>query len=359
MILVRQLTKIFSLLLLSVLVVILSMSTAQASSDINELKYIKTYETEVEGKTIYRIEIGMKNETVDYSVNTLTPISSTMLIDLENTVPGKLSRHNSKAIELSSDEKILVKEVQIKHTRIQIYMPLVAKDNSYKVYVEPANRKEKKICRLIIDVDKSMGKNYESMDDDFINIRNGSIVIDAGHGGSDSGAVGPNGVMEKSVTLAVALKVQKLLTDSGAPVIMTRKTDRDVAWAEASNGQELQARVDKTPPNAAMFISIHCNAFGNSATQGMETYYYYGSVEGHRLATLLNEELANFGGRVNRGVKGANFYVLKHSSVPASLVELAFVTNPEEEFLLADDSYQEQLALAITRAIKRYLGSQM
>ena len=58
----------------------------------------------------------------------------------------------------------------------------------------------------------------------------------------------------------------------------------------------------------------------------------------------------------NRGVKGANFYVLKHTSVPASLVELAFVTNPEEEYLLADDDYQQQLALAITRAIKRYLG---
>ena len=137
---------------------------------------------------------------------------------------------------------------------------------------------------------------------------------------------------------------------------MTRTTDRDVAWSDASNGEELQARVDKTPPGAAVFVSIHCNAFSNAATNGMETYYYWNSHEGYRLAKILNEELANFGNRFNRGVKGANFYVLKHATVPASLVELAFVTNPEEEYLLADDDYQEQLALAITRGIKRYLG---
>ena len=66
--------------------------------------------------------------------------------------------------------------------------------------------------------------------------------------------------------------------------------------------------------------------------------------------------MARLGGRFNRGVKSANFYVIKHATVPASLVELAFITNPEEEYLLADEDYQYQLALAITRGIKRYLG---
>ena len=363
MILLRQLTRIFSLLSLLIFLTITSAATAEASSKINELQYVKTYNTESDGKSIYRVEIGIKGESPDYAVKIPAPVSSTLLIDIDETVPGKLNRRNNNAIDLSSNETISVKEIKINYTRLQLRIPIVIDENSYKVYTEQANRKEKKPFRLIIDIDKSM--SYENYDDvymldgegyDFNKIKSGSIVIDPGHGGSDSGAVGPNGVTEKSVSLAVALKVQNLLTQSGASVIMTRQTDRDVAWAEATNGQELQARVDKTPPNAALFVSIHCNAFSNPATHGMETYYYHGSVEGQRLATLLNEELENFGGLANRGVKPANFYVLKHSLVPASLVELAFVTNPEEESLLADESYQEQLALAITRAIKRYLG---
>ena len=233
-------------------------------------------------------------------------------------------------------------------------LPFLLRDDSYKVHTE------RKPYRLIIDIYKSEvnGLNEdEAIDDDNLEFKPGSVVIDAGHGGSDSGAVGPNGVMEKTVTLDVAKKVQRLLNEAGKEVVMTRWSDVDVSWAGASNGQELQARVDRIPPGAALFVSIHCNAFSNPATNGMETYYYWGSSEGQRLATLLNEELENFGGRPNRGVKGANFYVLKHSNVPASLIELAFVTNPEEEYLLSDDNYQEQLAQAITRGIKRYLGT--
>ena len=348
---VRQLTKIFTLIALLTLTALSSISTAQAAPRLNELQYLKAYDTEVDGKEIYRIEVGLKRENINYSVKIPTAVSSVMVIDFDNTVPGKLNRHNGGKMSLSDGTTASVKEVKVNYTRLQIRLPLVVNEESYKVYVE------KKPYRLIIDIDKSAIYNADkdsTLGDD--NTGRGSIVIDAGHGGSDSGAVGPNGVTEKSVTLAVALKVQKLLEDSNAKVVMTRTTDRDVSWAGASNGQELQARVDVTPPEAAIFVSIHCNAFSNPATRGMETYYYWGSAEGQRLATLLNEELANFGGRANRGVKGANFYVLKHTSVPASLVELAFVTNPEEEYLLADDDYQQQLALAITRAIKRYLG---
>ena len=356
----RRLTNIFTLMTLLVLTAF--MSSVQAHKDINELQYVKTYDTELSGKSILRIEIGIKSEGVDYSVRIPTSISSIMFIDLENTVPGKVKQHNSGAIQLNGNESISIKEVEINHTKLQLKLPLVISESSYSVYTELPNRKEKLPYRIIIDIEKPKANEKRteaySRDDNEMDreVGNGCIVIDPGHGGSDSGAVGPNGVTEKSVTLAVAKKVQHLLEKSNLDVVMTRTTDIDVAWAEASNGQELQARVNKTPPDAMVFVSIHCNAFSNPATSGMETYYYHGSAEGRKLATLLNEELENFGGRTNRGVKGANFYVLKHSSVPASLIELAFVTNPQEEMLLADDSYQEQLALAITRAIKRYLG---
>ena len=352
---VRQLTKIFTLLTLLVIAALLEMSTAQADSRTNELQYIKTYETEVDGKQVFRIEIGLKRENINYNVKIPTSLSSTMLIDFENTLPGRLVQQRSGKIFLSGSETVTVKEVKVNYARVQMRLPFLLREDSYKVYTD------KKPYRLLIDVYKSdirkLGNDsYTNDGDDYDNIGRGSIVIDAGHGGSDSGAVGVYGVREKDVTLSVALKVQRLLQNSGANVVMTRTTDRDVAWPDASNGQELQARVDKISPGAVVFVSIHCNAFSNSATNGMETYYYWGSAEGQRLATILNEELANFGNRMNRGVKGANFYVLKHATIPAaSLVELAFVTNPEEAYLLADNDYQDQLALAITRGIKRYL----
>ena len=348
---VRQLTKIFTLMSLLIFTSLALTPTVQAAAPrLNELQYLKTYDTVVDGKEVYRIEVGLKRENINYSVKIPTSVSSLMFVDFENTVPGRLNQHKSNKISLSENTNASIKEVKVNYTRLQLGLPFVINENSYNIHVE------KKPYRLIIDIDKSaiVKDEEESEEDD--NFINGSIVIDAGHGGGDSGARGPSGVTEKEVTLAVALKVQQLLQSSGANVVMTRTTDRDVSWAGSSNGQELQARVDKTPPGAAVFVSIHCNAFSNSVTQGMETYYYWGSEEGRRLATLLNEELANFGGRFNRGVKGANFYVLKHTSIPASLVELAFITNPEEEYLLADNEYQQQLALAITRAIKRYLG---
>ena len=86
----------------------------------------------------------------------------------------------------------------------------------------------------------------------------------------------------------------------------------------------------------------------------METYYYPKTDADERFATLLNEELAAAGGLYNRGVKYAKFYVLRHTEIPASLVELGFLSNPHEEELLAATDYQEQLAQALVHAIERY-----
>ena len=139
---------------------------------------------------------------------------------------------------------------------------------------------------------------------------------------------------------------------------MTRDADVDVYGPYATDRQELQARVNvgAYAPEAEIFVSIHCNAFSNPGAHGMETYYYPKTDCDERLAELLNEELAAAGSRFNRGVKQANFYVMKHSAMPASLVELAFITNPEEEALLASDAYQRELALALAKGIGRYFS---
>ena len=141
---------------------------------------------------------------------------------------------------------------------------------------------------------------------------------------------------------------------------MTRTEDVDVSHAGSSAPQELQARVDVSlaHPEAELFLSVHCNSFTNPDAHGMETYYYPKTDADERFAALLNEELAAAGGLHNRGVKYARFYVLRHTEIPASLVELGFLSNPDEEALLANADYQEKLAQALFHAIERYFGEE-
>ena len=185
-----------------------------------------------------------------------------------------------------------------------------------------------------------------------------TIVIDPGHGGSDSGAVGPTGILEKNVTLAVALKVKAILNDAGAVVILTRSNDRDVSNIKnAADAQELQARVDVGNQNQAdVFLSIHANSFSSQTAHGTATYYYSGSSMGSVLAADLQDELVRAGGLADRGKATANFYVLKHTNMPASLIEMAFISNPQEEQLLNSASFQQKTAEAICRALNSFFS---
>ena len=144
--------------------------------------------------------------------------------------------------------------------------------------------------------------------------RGHTVVIDPGHGGSDSGAVGYTGIREKDVAFAVSLRTEELLRRAGAEVIMTRTEDVDVSHAGSSAPQELQARVDVSlaHPEAELFLSVHCNSFTNPDAHGMETYYYPKTDADEHFATLLNEELAAAGGLYNRGVKYAKFCSAPH-----------------------------------------------
>ena len=303
-----------------------------------------------------RIEISYDGGKIDTG-NISTEMNAGMLsIDLDNTLPGRVSRVSGTQIQGDARdfvEKIFANKTQERHTRIQIYFRSELEGN-VKVTLEPANRSEKKSARIVLDVKK----NFIADDWATFNANGGGriIVLDPGHGGSDAGAIGPSGVTEKSVSLAVSLKAQKLLTDSGYRVVMTRTTDIDVAAPGVSDATELQARVDKAPPNADLFISVHCNAFSNSKANGIETFHAPTAVKGERLARLLNEELERLGGLNNRGVKAARFYVMTHSKCPSSLIELGFITNPREEKLLASSDYQQKLAQAITNAVNRYFN---
>lgn len=304
-----------------------------------------------------RIEISYRGGKLFDENVSVDESSGIVRINMDNTLPGRISRSSGAKIQSDvkdSVEKITVNEVKARHTRIQIF--LATAPEAVNISLEPADSAAKKDARVVIDVKKNFAKTEPV---DMSNNFNGGgrvIVIDPGHGGSDAGAIGPTGVSEKSVSLAVSLKAQKLLTAQGYRVVMTRTTDVDVAAPGVSDATELQARVDKAPPNAEIFISVHCNAFSNGNANGMETYHAPTAVKGKRLATLLNEELERLGGLNNRGVKGARFYVMTHSKCAASLIELGFITNPREEKLLASSDYQHKLAQAITNAVNRYFN---
>jgi N-acetylmuramoyl-L-alanine amidase len=178
------------------------------------------------------------------------------------------------------------------------------------------------------------------------------IVVDPGHGGSDTGAIGPDNVLEKNVTLAIATDLRKLLSDGGAKVIMTRSSDRDVTNGEASDIEELQARVDiANQANADLFISIHADAC-DEMEGGTTTYFYPDSNDD--LAHLVQDSMVSQLKLDDRGSQPSDFYVLKNTNMPAILTEAAFISNPKEEKLLANRDFDKKVAIGIYNGIKKY-----
>jgi N-acetylmuramoyl-L-alanine amidase len=181
------------------------------------------------------------------------------------------------------------------------------------------------------------------------------IVIDPGHGGSDTGAIGPHSVLEKNVTLTIGKELQNLLTNSGATVIMTRTTDRDVAYAGASDKEELAARVAiANRANADLFVSIHADAFSGAA-DGTTTYAY--DPQKGTIAQLVQSNLVAQLKLYDRGVQQSDYYVLKNTNMPAILTEAAFITNSTEEKLLMNRSFDKKVAIGIYNGIKQYFAN--
>ena len=173
------------------------------------------------------------------------------------------------------------------------------------------------------------------------------VVIDPGHGGRDPGAVGIGGLQEKMIVLPVSLRVAELLRAEGIQVMMTRSDDRTL---------DLQPRVDiANRANATVFISIHANAISLSRpdVNGVETYYY--SESGRALASVLHANILAASGMRDRGIKRARFFVLRNTSMPASLLEIGFVTGQEDAPLLRDPNWRERMAQAIAEGMLQYL----
>lgn len=179
------------------------------------------------------------------------------------------------------------------------------------------------------------------------------ICVDAGHSGHgiDPGAVGQSGLCESDIALQVSLILEQLALSEGHETLMTRRTESDRA------SDSLRYRTEMSNEwGADVFVSIHCNAAENREAQGTETFYFPFSPNGRVLADRIQENLVAMLGRPNRGVKPGNLWVIRYTNCPAVLVELAFISNPEEETLLADSHFQYNAAQAIWRGVKSYLG---
>lgn len=184
------------------------------------------------------------------------------------------------------------------------------------------------------------------------------IVLDPGHGGSDPGAIGPTGLQEKQVTLPIAEYLKSILEAKGAKVILTRTTDVDVYGPHASGVDELQARVNVANGNQAdAFISIHINSFSNPNVGGIATYYFDGSDQSKKLASSVQEQIAEHSGfNGDRGIQPGNLYVLRHSFMPSILVELGFISNPKEEGHLKETSTRQAFANELAKGLELYFG---
>ena len=183
------------------------------------------------------------------------------------------------------------------------------------------------------------------------------IVVDPGHGGKFTGAVGPGGTQEKAVTLGVCLELVHDLVELGADVKLTRDSDSEVIPG-ASVREDLKARVDIANNwPADLFISVHANSADHQSAQGTETYHSNkASDRSKALAKLVQQSLIAHVQLTDRGVKSSDFYVIKNTKMPAILVETAFISNPEEEKKLADPATQKLFAKSIATGVSQYLN---
>ena len=181
------------------------------------------------------------------------------------------------------------------------------------------------------------------------------IYIDPGHNcsGADTGAVG-FGLKEQDVSVQIGVLLRDMLINSGQTVKMSRDSITDTV-SSSLNGSLAYRYNGANSWNADIFVSIHCNA-ANTKAYGCETYYCTGSTQGRALAECVQPHMTAETERYNRGVKSANFAVIKHTNMPAILVETAFIDNYDDNRFLASDDGKYKCAVGIYKGICNYFG---
>ncbi len=173
------------------------------------------------------------------------------------------------------------------------------------------------------------------------------VLIDPGHGGDDPGALGAGGTKESEVNLAIALRLQEALKARGVNAVLTRTGDVSLDLASRAR------MVDQL--GAQALVSVHANSHDVTSALGLETYYR--TAVSQPFAQQIHQVLVSDLQRPDRGVREARLFVLRHPTIPSALIEAGFISNPEEEGLLADKEYQKKAAEAIAKGIAGYLST--
>ncbi len=275
-----------------------------------------------------------------------------LTIDIKDAAVGKVK--STVALDGDIGEKVTFSKKNTTNSQVVVDLSNMIEDSDYKIFTLPVDTINNKSFRVVIDINKPVPKIIYNFTP---GLKGKVIVIDAGHGGSDPGAIGPNKTQEKRITLSIAQKVKALLEKAGAKVLMTRQTDVDVYGPNASAVEELSARTKIANNNKAdAFVSIHINAFSNATVGGISTYYYQKTGYDAMLAKNIQNNIDDIVGFEDRGINSAGFYVIKRTQMPAVLLELGFISNPEEEKLMNMPQVQQQMGQGIVKGLESFFA---
>lgn len=205
-------------------------------------------------------------------------------------------------------------------------------------------------------------KNYHKAEEIYLAISNRVVAIDPGHGGVDPGAVSKSGLTEDRINLEIALKVKRLIEQSGGIAIMTREEDVGLYTDESTTlnqkkVEDLQNRrelIEKS--DAEVFVSIHLNSFTRPNYYGAQTFYSESHEENRDLAYILQKEFKNVLDEENNRQPAIreDVYIIKDMPMPSVLIEAGFLSNENEARLLDTEEYQEKIAWSIYVGIMKY-----
>ena len=264
------------------------------------------------------------------------------------------------AAEFIGSENKKYKNAIVKSIAFTKKLPYEIEENDKEIVFKVYNPEQSNNSVYSIEIPKSEkfsysvtledGKYTIKLTDTPQSIENCTIAIDAGHGGSEKGAVGCLSDCEKDINLKIAHELQKQLTEAGATVIMTRECDANVS---------LNERVDFAKENNAnIFVSIHLNSIGDvcmnlNKNKGTSIYYY--NPNSRKLANILEDSVTKAAGTRKDGVKTASFAVIRPTNYIGVLVECAYMINPHDTMLYRSDKFAKNVAKGICDGILKFI----
>ncbi|SES92826.1 N-acetylmuramoyl-L-alanine amidase [Oceanobacillus limi] len=266
-------------------------------------------------------------------------VSANYLIFIEEE---KKEEIEDKQTESEQEEMEKANETENEEDYTQDYYTFSDSMENHPIYMPPSDEQSKTNVKTLEQRDEKVSGNAIEITDDLLDGK--QIVIDPGHGGKDNGAkVGK--IIEKKLTLSTAQKVMNHLENAGAEVHLTRSDDEFVSL---NNRVSLSHSKD-----ADAFISLHYDYFKDKNVHGVNTYYYNDQTS-LELSKTIHASLVQHVNMHDRGIRKAGFLVLRKNNNPSILLELGFMTNPDNLATIQTDNYQNQVAQALTDGLIKY-----